>query len=150
MTDAAVGRTARLLGFAGLLPSAGALALILAGWVEAAAIAAFYPLLILSFLGGIWWGFAMRAGAGQPALVAVAVMPSLVALALAFGILLSGGSGWSLVAIGIALMLTLPVDRWLVRRALAPADWMRLRVPLSTGLATLTILAGALIGGRAG
>jgi hypothetical protein len=38
-------------------------------------------------------------------------------------------------------MLTLPVDRRLVATGEAPTGWMGLRVPLSLGLATLTILA---------
>jgi len=49
-----------------------------------------------------------------------------------------------MVAMGSAIMLTLPVDRWLVTRGAAPANWMRLRVPLSLGLGALTIAAGAL------
>lgn len=147
MTEPRVGRAARLLGYAGLAPAVATTALVAAGERAAAAIGAFYPLLILSFLGGIWWGFAMReADRRQSALVAVAVVPSLAALALGTGVVLSQGSPWSLVAIGAALLLTLPVDRWLTIAGIAPANWMRLRVPLSLGLGLLTIATGVLLG----
>lgn len=146
MTEPRVGRVARLLGFAGLAPAVATTALVAAGERAAAAIGAFYPLLILSFLGGMWWGFAMReSGRRQGVLVAVAVVPSLAALALGCGVVLSGGSPWSLVAIGVALILTLPIDRWLTVAGIAPADWMRLRVPLSLGLGLLTIATGVLL-----
>jgi hypothetical protein len=52
---------------------------------------------------------------------------------------------WTLVGTGVALLLTLPVDRHLVATGDAPADWMRLRVPLSVGLGGLTIVAGWLV-----
>lgn len=145
MTDARVGGTARLLGFAGLIPPVAAIVLIAFGWYPAAAILFVYPLLILSFLGGIWWAFAMRAGVDQPGLAALAVMPSLIALALQFGFYLLPRPGWLLVATGTALMLTLLVDRSLVRRGLTPIGWMALRIPLSLGLGTLTILGAVLI-----
>lgn len=145
MTEPRVGIVARLLGFAGLAPAIAATLLVATGERDAAAIGAFYPLLILSFLGGIWWGFAMRAEARQGALAAVAVIPSLAALALGLGVVFSLGSGWSLVAIGAALMLTLSVDRWFAEHGFAPAGWMALRIPLSTGLASATIATGVLV-----
>ncbi len=141
-----MGGSARLLGFAGLAPAAAAAILIALGERMAVIVSVFYPLLILSFLGGIWWGFAMRTPARQGVLATIAVVPSLVAMALGAGVLMTQGSGWSLVAIGVALMLTLPVDRWLVTHGIAPPGWMALRVPLSLGLGAVTILAGALIG----
>ncbi|WP_375272607.1 DUF3429 domain-containing protein [Sphingomonas sp.] len=140
----AVGRVAFALGFAGLLPQVGAVVLAGLGIGDGALIALAYGALILSFLGGMWWGLAMFRRAGQSILVALAVVPSLVAgaiLALAAVRLPIG-----LVAMGCAILLTLPVDRWLVARGAAPANWMRLRVPLSIGLGALTIAAGALAG----
>jgi hypothetical protein len=146
VTEPRVGRVARLLGYAGLAPAVATTALVAGGERAAAAIGAFYPLLILSFLGGIWWGLGVgEANRRQGALVAVAVVPSLVALALGTGVVLSRGSPWSLVAIGVALLLTLPVDRWLAIAGIAPAGWMRLRVPLSLGLGLLTIATGVLL-----
>ncbi|HET9511268.1 MAG TPA: DUF3429 domain-containing protein [Sphingomonas sp.] len=145
MTDAAVGGTARLLGFAGLLPPVAAIVMIALGWYPAAAILFIYPLLILSFLGGAWWGFAMMAGVDQPRLAVVAVMPSLIALALQLGFYLVPRPGWLLVVTGTALMLTLLVDRGLTRRGLTPVGWMALRIPLSLGLGALTILGAVVI-----
>jgi hypothetical protein len=152
-----VGRAAMMLGFAGLLPqiaSVGVLALVPSvttwNWVVPVAVAAIvavvYPLLILSFLGGIWWGLAMRRGAKQDRLVAIAVLPSLVALVLAGIMLVTGRIGWPLVAIGSVIALTLIVDRHIVAVGHAPTGWMRLRVPLSLGLGGLTIVAGMLAG----
>lgn len=149
-----VGTVARLLGYAGLLPSlvsTGVLAIMrvspdsglpmLAG--PAAGLAMIYPLVILSFLGGMWWSFAMRRDAGQGRLSALAV---LVAVAPLGGVAITGLIGWGLVAIGVAVILTLLVDRHLVSTGEAPAGWMTLRVPLSVGLGGLTILSGALVG----
>lgn len=152
-----VGTVARLLGYAGLLPSlvsTGVLAIMrvspdsglpmLAG--PAAGLAMIYPLVILSFLGGMWWSFAMRRNTGQGRLAALAVLPSLAAVALLGAIGITGLIGWGLVAVGIAVMLTLLVDCHLVSTDDAPVGWMSLRVPLSVGLGGLTILSGALIG----
>lgn len=141
-TPLAVGRAAFALGFAGLLPQGAAALLTLSRVYDGALVALAYGALILSFLGGMWWGLAMFRRVGQPMLVSLAVVPSLVAgaiLALAAVHLPIG-----LVAMGSAIMLTLPVDRWLVARGVAPANWMTLRVPLSFGLGGLTIAAGAL------
>lgn len=153
-----VGRAAFLLGFAGLLPQMAALALVIAGHGDGGidraiahglgrALALGYGALILSFLGGMWWGLAMRCDAGQGRLAAVAVLPALVAGALVAATLATGLIGWGLVALGVAVLLTLPVDRHLVTAGIAPANWMRLRVPLSIGLGGLTILAGAIAQG---
>ena len=153
-----VGRTAMLLGFAGLLPQVAGVALIVAGgrdptdvaWIPLMigyATVLAYGAIILSFLGGIWWGFAMRREAGQARLAVLSVMPSLMAVGClgwagsAFG----AGGAWSAAVLGIAILLTLPVDRHLVNTGEAPSNWMRLRVPLSLGLGTLTIAAGALM-----
>ena len=151
---ALVGRTALLLGFAGLLPQVAAV--LAAGWgrwsgvsaalASGAIVGLVYALVILSFLGGIWWGFAMRRDAGQGPLAAAAVGPSLAAIALLAVTVFVTGFGWGLVAIGSVLMLTLPLDRALVRSGDAPANWLRLRVPLSLGLGGLTILLGVLVG----
>ena len=80
----------RWLGLAGLLPQFTCVAVLYAGpaeWREAAlAIAFAYAALILSFLGGMWWGIAAAAPAAQRRkalgwLWIAAVLPSLVALA---------------------------------------------------------------------
>ena len=139
----------RWLGLAGLLPQFTCVAVLYAGpaeWREAAlAIAFAYAALILSFLGGMWWGIAAAAPAAQRRkalgwLWIAAVLPSLVALAC----FLPWALDWawpepSLVMLGGALLVTLGVAAKL--GALAPRWWMTLRVPLSTGLGLATIAA---------
>ena len=139
----------RWLGLAGLLPQLTCVAVLYAGpaeWREAAlAIAFAYAALILSFLGGMWWGIAAAAPAAQRRrtlgwLWIAAVLPSLVALAC----FLPWALDWawpepSLVMLGGALLVSLGVDAKL--GALAPRWWLALRVPLSTGLGLATIAA---------
>ncbi|VWX48330.1 DUF3429 domain-containing protein [Novosphingobium sp. 9U] len=100
-----------------------------------------YPALILSFLGGMWWGLAARHAGEPPAWVwLAAVAPSLVALATAVPWAI--GATWpapSLVALGVSLLLSLLVDRQLATIGLAPLWWMSLRNPLSLGLGILTL-----------
>ena len=153
-----VGRAALMLGFAGLLPQLASVGILAVAAVlpadrmwgmpvaAAGTVAIVYPLLILSFLGGIWWGLAMRRGDGQGRLAAIAVGPSLLAFLLVALTITSGRPGLSLAAIGSSIATTLLVDRYLVEAGDAPAGWMRLRVPLSLGLGALTILAAALVG----
>lgn len=140
----------RWLGLAGLLPQLAAAAVVLSGdgplHFSALSLAYAYAALILSFLGGLWWGI----GAAHPHppawLWVAAVAPSLVALATAVPWAL--GEPWpgpSLAVLGAALIAALGVDRLLVRHGLTPAWWMSLRVPLSVGLGGLTLLI-ALVG----
>lgn len=158
MTDSPrprVSRTAYLLGYAGLLPQVAAAALgasVKLGLdrhgqlLTAAHVLAFgYSALILSFLGGVWWGFAMRRLTGQGALAAVAVVPSLAAGALLLLTFAKGAERWALVLLGLAITLTLPVDRYLAATREAPEGWMALRVPLSLGLGGLTVLVAVLL-----
>jgi hypothetical protein len=131
-----------LLGYAGLIPAfaaVGVAAFAPPEWRELAFRGgALYAGLILSFLGGAWWGLATRApGHRAWPLYILSVVPSLAALALLM--LLTPGR---LVLLGILIMLTLPVDRLLLAEGLTPANWMRLRVPLSVGLAGATIGLG--------
>jgi len=145
MTEAPVGRTANILGYMGVLPQLAAVGWVALGNTEAVVIATAYPLLILSFLGGTWWGLAMRDSAPHDEWMIVGVLPSLIALALGVAAILSGGSPWSLVAIGVVILLTLPVDRALANGGLAPTGWMALRIPLSAALGGLTILCGIIL-----
>lgn len=142
-------RLPRLLGLAGLLPQIAALFVILernAEWRFAAlALAYAYAALILSFLGGLWWGLAARAERAPAWLWIAAVVPSLVALASfwpwAMGL---PWPGPSLLGLGIALIAALGVDWQLVRAGLAPPWWLSLRMPLSIGLGGLTLAIGLL------
>lgn len=145
MFTGSVGRAARILGYLGVLPQVAAVAWVAAGETDAAVIASAYPLLILSFLGGTWWGLAIRDADPRDEWMIVAILPSLIALVLGAITMMSGGSPWAFVAIGVTILLTLPVDRALERSGLAPAGWMSLRIPLSIALGGLTIVCGILI-----
>jgi hypothetical protein len=85
----AIPAPARTLGFAGLIPFAvGALAVAFAPEIkpEAAAALLLYGALILSFLGGVRWGFAVIEGANAGWTVyGVSVVPPLVAWVAAAG-----------------------------------------------------------------
>ncbi len=141
---------ARLLGYAGLAPQVAAVAVLASGsawWhFTALSIAYAYAALILSFLGGMWWGIAAAGGDRSPPwLWAAAVAPALIALATflpwVFG---AEWPGPSLVATGAALLASLLVDRRLAAAGLVPRWWMALRLPLSAGLGLLTLVAAAL------
>lgn len=140
---------ARWLGLAGLLPQLAALALLLGGdpavRFQALALGFAYAALILSFLGGLWWGLAARAERAPGWLWIAAVLPSLIALASAWP--WSEGKPWpgpSLIVLGAALIGALGIDWQLVRQGLAPRWWLALRVPLSLGLGLATLAIGAL------
>lgn len=137
-----VSPAARLLGLSGLLPPLALVGLELAARDSGWGMLSFaYAALIFSFLGGIWWGFAMRRAAGQGPLLIAAVLPALLAFALLGVGLVLVDLHWPLMLLGIAILATLAVDRHLVRTGEAPEGWMALRVPLSVGLGVLTIAA---------
>ncbi len=138
---------AKLLGLAGLLPQAAAALLVVGGPLEwrftALALAFAYAALILSFLGGLWWGLAAAARQVPGWLYWAAVVPSLFALATC--IPWSIGTDWpgpSLVALGLAILASLLVDFGLDRTGIAPRWWLGLRIPLSVGLGGLSLIAG--------
>ncbi len=161
MTDPVVEPSAKppasalLLGYAGLLPPI--IAIIIAIGMRLAdpplgpplgqfllILTVIYAALILSFLGGIWWGVAAArvTGAGLGLWLGFAVLPSLVALIAAATFLLSATAGAAFLAAG--LLSSLLVDMALVRAGHVPPWWMKLRVPLSVGLAILMLVAGLL------
>lgn len=103
-----------------------------------------YGAAIFSFLGGVWWGQALASGRATTGAYMLAVMPSLIAVAL----FLPWTFGWewpgpALLYLG-ALILASP----LIDRALCFADtaFLRLRWHLSVGLGSLTIALGLLAG----
>lgn len=135
----------RWLGLAGLAPQAAAVAIVLSGdealRFSALALGYAYAALILSFLGGLWWGLAARAERPPEWLWVAAITPSLIALASA--VPWATGQTWpgpSLTVLGVALIGALAVDLMLARRDLAPPWWMSLRLPLSIGLGALTLV----------
>ncbi|MFD1034703.1 DUF3429 domain-containing protein [Sphingomonas hankookensis] len=138
---------ALLLGYAGLLPPMVGIAIRVIDPAKGGmmlALSLFYAALILSFLGGMWWGMAAArvTGAAMTLWLAVAVVPTLVALTAGAVLFASVVSAAAIVAAG--LLGSLLVDMALVRAGHAPPWWMKLRVPLSVGLAALTLLAGLL------
>jgi hypothetical protein len=142
-------RHARLLGFAGLLPQLIALGFVVSGndrYTFAAQSLAFaYASLILSFLGGLWWGLAARAEQPPRWIWLASVAPSLFALMCFLPWAFAGSwPGPSLIALAAALVVSLAVDTRLVRAALAPRWWLYLRVPLSVGLGIMTLAIGLL------
>jgi len=138
----------RSLGIAGLLPQFACAAVLWLGpenWhTPALRISVIYAALILSFLGGMWWGIAAGAPAAERRrtlgwLWIAAVLPSLVALAC----FVPWAFGWSwpepsLIMLGTALLISLGIDSRLT--PLAPRWWMALRFPLSVGLGAATYL----------
>ena len=134
---------ARVLGYAGLLPQILCLGLVLTGheWRYSALAGGFaYAAAIFSFLGGVWWGQAIASKRATTGAYLVAVLPSLLALAL----FLPWTFGWewpgpALLYLGALIALSPLVDRAL---GFAEPDFLRLRWHLSLGLGGLTIALG--------
>ena len=131
------------VGYAGLLPFVAGAALI---WIVradahpyvAAALSA-YAAVILSFLGGIHWGFGMRgaaAAAPAPSLFTWGVVPSLIAWV---AVVMPPYAG--LVVQGVGLVACYAVDRRVYPQHGAAA-WLTLRFRL-TGVASLSCFVGA-------
>jgi hypothetical protein len=135
---------AKWLGYAGLLPQAIAVAMLLEDttlkWIAIAG-GYGYAAFIFSFLGGAWWGLALSAANPPRWLYPVAVLPSLIALATYLPWI--WGLQWpepSLWVLAFGLLLSPLVDRALGRHIALPKGWLRLRVHLSVGLGLLTAL----------
>ncbi len=138
-------RAASFLGYAGLVPAAVLSLFVSAGpvdWQSAALHAhAVYAAVILSFIGGAWWGLAASKAAPDrlAALLAASVLPSLAGWALAVV-----GGGVAMIGIGLLFAAMLPVDIRLAHAGVAPSWWTRLRSPLSVGMALLAVTSGAM------
>jgi len=132
---------AKLIGFGGLIPFVGCAVLMYAGNTGAGIIALFasavYGAVILSFVGAVHWGLAMRADR-SPYWYVWSVTPAIM--------------GWlaivlldikiSLLALAIAFTLAWSVDRQANLRGLIPAWYMQMRHILTAG-ATVSLLATA-------
>jgi len=144
---ASLSPVARALGYAGLLPQAICLTLILMGheWRYSALAGGYaYAAAIFSFLGGVWWGQALQSGRATAGAYVLAVMPSLLAVAL----FLPWTFGWewpgpAMLYLGALILLSPLVDRAL---GFAQPDFLRMRWHLSLGLGGLTITVGILAG----
>jgi hypothetical protein len=128
------------LGYAGLLPFVLGAALVWLVHPEAHAYAtlglAGYAAVILSFLGGIHWGLAMREPAPPTPVLLWGVVPSLVAWP---AVLMPAYAG--LVVLGAMLLVCYAVDRRLYP-GLAAGGWLTLRFRLSA-VAALSCFIGA-------
>ncbi|MCM0000835.1 MAG: DUF3429 domain-containing protein, partial [Erythrobacter sp.] len=99
-----------------------------------------YAAAIFSFLGGVWWGQALASGRATTGAYVLAVMPSLIAVAL----FLPWTFGWewpgpALLYLGALILASPLVDRAL---GYAAPDFLRLRWHLSIGLGVLSIALG--------
>ncbi|MBR0679948.1 DUF3429 domain-containing protein [Roseomonas eburnea] len=145
MTDSPAPRAAKLLGFAGLVPSLTMVAalVLLPGYRDAAAVMGVaYGALIASFVGGAWWGLvsARAEPTAQPRMLVRSVVPALLAW---LALLVPPASGCLLLA---AIFASLPpMDRDLCRQGVAPAWWFGLRRPLSLAMAGLHAAAAAIL-----
>lgn len=142
---ASLSPAARALGYAGLLPQIICIALILMGheWRYSALAGGFaYAAAIFSFLGGVWWGQALASGRATTGAYVIAVMPSLLTLAL----FLPWTFGWEWPGPALFYLGALILGSPLIDRALgyAAPDFLRLRWHLSIGLGSLTIALGFL------
>jgi Protein of unknown function (DUF3429) len=136
--------TALQLGYAGLLPQAFAVFLLLDGsdmrWIASAG-GFGYAAVIFSFLGGLWWAMAMLNPSVPSWVYAAAIAPSLIAL-LTF---LPWTWGWdwpgpSLMILAIGLIASPLIDQKIAQHIDLPDGWMRLRWHLSLGLGGMTAL----------
>jgi hypothetical protein len=145
MTDSTVPRPALLLGLAGLLPSVAMVVAMLAlpDWragVARAGIA--YGAVIVSFIGGAWWGLVCARAPAAPGarMLVLTVLPSLIAWP---AVLLPAPTGLAVLALTFAVLL--PTDARLQREGVAPPWWMALRRILSPGMAALHAAGAAVL-----
>ncbi|MBU6406641.1 MAG: DUF3429 family protein [Alphaproteobacteria bacterium] len=140
--------TASLLGFLGLVPFVGLALAAAAGAAPFGYDAEFalvaYGATILSFLGGIQWGFLLSPGGPTPIKrfglrLALGTAPQLLGWAA-----LLWASPLSLMLLAVSLAAHLAVDARAVRDGLAPSWFMSLRTPLSLGAAA-SLVAAALV-----
>lgn len=133
---------ATLLGLAGLLPfiACGLASLGLEGDRAMVALVA-YGAVILAFLGGVHWGFALQdpSGKGERPRLLLGVVPSLVGwVALLLAIAVRAEAGIVLVLVGIIGTNLIEVRAH--KAGLMPRGYLNLRYAL-TGVVVLTLVA---------
>jgi hypothetical protein len=142
-------RLAWFLTIAGVVPFVVATAALFASDAAAVRVPAItalvtYAAVILSFLGGIEWGLAIRDESGNESTRAIALGLSTVPSLAAWGVLWLPSATWQ---VGAALGLFVAVwaaDQWMAARGLLPAWFVDLRTVVSALVAG--ILAVALFG----
>ena len=135
---------AQWLGFAGLAPQVVLVMTAFGGPPDlapaAVRLALCYAALILSFIGGAWWGLAAQfAKRPHSGMWLIAVAPSLIAF-VALGALALERTATGLAVTGVALIFALAIDFKLAQNGWCPRGWLRLRTPLSLGLGFMTLL----------
>lgn len=135
-----VKHTARLLGYAGLVPFialAGISAFGPHNWhAQALSALVAYGALILSFLGGITWGMAVRESQADQRLYLLSMVPFFMAWA---SVLLPIWAGvWLLV---VAFLVALVNDHMVSRLSSAPAWFFTMRIILTGVVVACLILA---------
>lgn len=148
---------ALLLGVAGLIPFAalavtalGSRDIVFAGEAVWAMIA--YGAVILGFLGGVHWGFALEdpTGAAQRLRLALGVMPALIGWAAMLALLLLAVPSISLAILLAGFVATIATEAQASRRSLIPPGYMWLRWGLSVVVVLIlaTVLTIRLVGAR--
>ena len=142
LASARIKRIAWILTIAGVIPFAVAIAFMFRGesHVRVPAIAALitYSAVVLSFLGGIEWGLALREEAGNEMTRAVALGLSTVPSLAAWTVLwLNGPTQQIGTAIGI-FVFAWGADQYLASRGLLPTWFVDLRTAI-TGVVTVIL-----------
>ena len=140
-----VRRIAWILALAGAIPFVAATAALFvseSSSVRVPAIAALvtYAAVILSFLGGIEWGLALRDEAGNEATRAVALVLSTVPSLAAWGVLWLPSPTWQVGGSLAVLLGVWAADQWLASRGLLPSWFVDLRTAI-TALVALILTA---------
>jgi hypothetical protein len=134
-------RLALVLGVGGLLPFFACLALIAYATPTLAATAqlmlASYAAIILSFLGGILWGGQIERTQYQPQVLALSVVPALVAWSAAML-----GAGWPAM---LLLAAAFAATYWIDRLSGWPRWFARLRLGLTLTVVSCLICAAVLV-----
>jgi len=148
--ETTIPRPALLLGVAGLVPFVTLPLLTVldfgidADWAIQALLT--YGAVILSFMGGVQWGLAMRAppaaGEGTWMLYAASVVPALLGWAALLGF--APRAALLILATGFAGLLA--YDVWVIRRGYGPAWYPNLRLGLTAVVVTALCATATLLG----
>ncbi|MEM6680643.1 MAG: DUF3429 domain-containing protein [Pseudomonadota bacterium] len=141
--------SARYLGFSGLIPVIFGVLLAVfhpARDIQliATAVTLAYGGIILSFIGGAWWGLAVKSDTGAlTGWLIASVLPSLYAWGVVAIAWIAAAYMYASLMMAAGFVFALLVDRRLSLTGQAPAWWMRLRNPLSAAMGLLFLaLAG--------
>jgi hypothetical protein len=122
------------LGYAGLIPFAASSGALAAGFHAELAVRSLlgYGAVILSFIGAVHWGYALRDGGGGPGAFVASVLPSLVGWV---SLLLAATTTQGALALQMAAFAAWLA--WEHRCGFGPPGYRRLRWRLTIGVVTL-------------